>query len=56
MFCPLQLVPRLLLWKNNQYLYKSDISLKEIKLNTIEMEYKKKLSAAARALELAKTE
>ena len=46
----------LLLWKDNQYLYKSDISLKEIKLSTIEMEYKKKLSAATRALEMAETE
>ena len=41
---------------DNQYLYKSDISLKEIKLGTIEMEYEKKLSAAAQALEVAETE
>ena len=46
----------LLLWKDNQYLYKSDISLKEMKHGTIEIEYEKKLSAATRALELAKTE
>ena len=46
----------LLLWKENQYLFKSDISLKEMKLGTIEMDYEKKLSAAAGALELSKTE
>ena len=46
----------LLLWKDNQFLYKSDISLKEIKLGTIEIECKKKLSTAACALELAETE
>ena len=49
-------MPGLLLWKDNQYLYKSDISLKEMKLSTIEMEYEKKLSNSTRALELAETE
>ena len=51
-----QMVPGLLLWKENQYLFKSDISLKEMKLGTIEMHYEKKLSAAAGALELSETE
>ena len=37
-------------------MYKSDISLKEMKLGTIEIEYEKKLSATAGALELTKTE
>ena len=50
------MVPGLLLWKENQYLFKSDISLKEMKLGTIEMDYEKKLSAAAGALELSETE
>ena len=49
-------MPVLLLWKDNQYLYKSDISLKEMKFGTIEIEYEKKLSATAGALELAETE
>ena len=49
-------MPSLLLWKDNQYLYKSDISLKEMKLGTIEMKYEKKLSAATRALEMAEFE
>ena len=49
-------MPGLLLWKDNQYLYKFDISLKKMKLGTIEIEYEKKLSAAAGALELAETE
>ena len=49
-------MPGLLLWKDNQYLYKSDISLNEMKLGTIEIEYEKKLSATAGALELAETE
>ena len=49
-------MPGLLLWKDNQYLYKSDISMKEMNLGTIEIEYKKKLSAAMHALELAETE
>ena len=51
-----QLVPGLLLWKDNQYLYKSDISLKEMKLGTIEIEYEKKLLASTRALEITETE
>ena len=46
----------LLLWKDNQHLFKSDISLKEMKLGTIEIEYEKRLSAAANALELSETE
>ena len=50
------MLPGLLLWKDNQYLFKSDISLKEMKLGTIEIEYEKKLSAAASALELSETE
>ena len=50
------MVPGLLLWKENQYLFKSDISLKEMKLGTIEMDYEKKLSAAVGALELSETE
>ena len=50
------MVPGLLLWKDNQYLFKLDISLKEMKLGTIEMDYEKKLSAAAGVLELSKTE
>ena len=50
------MVPGLLLWKDNQYLFKSDISLKEMKLGTIEMDYEKKISAAAGALELSETE
>ena len=50
------MVPGLLLWKKNQYLFKSDISLKEMKLGTIEMDYEKMLSAAAGALELSETE
>ena len=50
------MLPGLLLWKDNQYLFKSDISLKEMKLGTIEMEYEKKLSAATCALEMAETE
>ena len=37
-------------------MFKSDISLKEIKLGTIEIEYEKKLFAAAGALELSETE
>ena len=49
-------MPGLLLWNDNQYLYKSDISLKKMKLGTIEIEYEKKLSAAKHALELAETE
>ena len=49
-------MPGLLLWKDNKYLFKFDISLKKMKLGTIEIEYEKKLSAAAGALELAKTE
>ena len=49
-------MPGLFLWKDNQYLYKFDISQKEMKLGTIEMEYEKKLSAATRALEMAETE
>ena len=51
-----QLVLGLLLWKDNQYFYKTENSLKEHKLGTIEMEYEKKLSAAKHALELAETE
>ena len=50
------MVPGLFLWKENQYLFKSDISLKEMKLGTIKMDYEKKLSAATGALELAETE
>ena len=50
------MLPGLLLWKDNQYLFKSDISLKEMKLGTIEIEYEKKLSAAAGVLELSETE
>ena len=50
------MVSDLLLWKENQYLFKSDISLKEMKLGTIEMDYENKLSAAAGALELSETE
>ena len=49
------MVPGLLLWKYNQYLFKSDISLKEMKLGTIEIDYEKKLSTAAGALELWET-
>ena len=37
-------------------MFKLDISLKEMKLGTIEMDYEKKLSAATGALELAETE
>ena len=51
-----QLVPGLLLWKNNQYFYKTENSLKEQKLETIELEYEKKMSAVTHALELAETE
>ena len=51
-----QLVPELLLWKDNQFFYKTENSLKEQKLGTIELEYEKKLSTATRALELAETE
>ena len=51
-----QLVSGLLLWKDNQYFYKTESSLKEQKLGTIELEYEKKLFAAKHALELAKTE
>ena len=50
------LVPGLLLWKDNQYFYKTENSLKDQKLGTIELEYEKKLYAAMRALELAETE
>ena len=50
------MVSGLLLWKDNQYLFKSDIILKEMKLGIIEMDYEKKLFAATGALELAKTE
>ena len=50
------MVPDLLLLKKNQYLFKSDISLKEMKLGTIEIDYEKKLSAAAGALKLSETE
>ena len=50
------MIPGLLLWKDNQYLFKSDISLKEMKLGTIEINYEKKLSATAGALELSETE
>ena len=46
----------LLLWKDNQYFYKTENSLKEYKLGTIELEYEKKLSTAKYALELAETE
>ena len=46
----------LLLWKDNQYFYKTENSLKEQKLGTIEMEYEKKLSTAKHTLELAETE
>ena len=49
-------VPGLLLWKDNQYFYKTENSLKEQKLGTIELEYKKKLSVVMRALKLAETE
>ena len=56
MISSFQLEPSLLLWKDNQYLYKSDISLKEMKFGFIEMKYEKKLSAATRALEMAETE
>ena len=49
-------MPGILLWKDNQYFYKSENSLKEKKLGTIELEYEKKLSAATRALELTETE
>ena len=52
----LQLVPRLLLWKDNQYFYKTENSLKEQKLGIIEMDYEKKLFAAKHTLELAETE
>ena len=52
----LQMLPGLLLWKDNQYLFKLDISLKEMKLGTIEIEYEKKLSAVAGVLELSETE
>ena len=52
----LHLVPRLLLWKDNQYFYKTENSLKEQKLGTIELEYKKKLYAAMHTLELAEIE
>ena len=50
-----QLVPGLLLWKDNQYFYKTENSLKEHKHGTIEIDYEKKLSAAKHALELAET-
>ena len=46
----------LLLWKDNQYFYKSKNSLKEQKLGTIKLDYEKKLSAAKHALELVETE
>ena len=49
-------MPGLLLWKDNQLFYKTENSLNEQKLGTIEMEYEKKLSAATHTLELAKTE
>ena len=52
----LQLAQGLLLWKDNQYFYKSKNSLKEQKLGTIKLDYEKKLSAAKHALELAETE
>ena len=50
-----QLVLRLLLWKDNQFFYKTENSLKKHKLGIIELEYEKKLSAATCALELAET-
>ena len=46
----------LLLWKDNQFFYKTENSLKEQKLGTIELKYEKKLSAITHALELAGTE
>ena len=49
-------MPGLLLWKDNQYLYKTENSLKEQKLGTIELKYNKKLSTATHTLELAETE
>ena len=52
----LQLAQGLLLWKNNQYFYKTENSLKEQKLGTIELHYEKKLITAKHALELAETE
>ena len=51
-----QLVPGLLLWKDNRYFYKTENSLKEQKLRTIELEYEKKLSIAKHTLELAEIE
>ena len=51
-----QLVSGPLLWKDNQYFYKTENSLKELKLRTIKLDYEKKLSAAKHALELAETE
>ena len=51
-----QLVSGLLLWQDNQYFYKTENSLKEKKLGTIEIEYEKKLYAAKYVLELAETE
>ena len=49
-------MPGLLLWKDNQYFYKTENSLKEQKLGTIKLEYKKRLSATTHALKLAETE
>ena len=51
-----QLAQRLLLWKENQYFHKTENSLKEQKLGTIELDYEKKLMVAKRALELVETE
>lgn len=46
----------LLLWKDNQYFLKSENSLKEQKLCSIELEYEKRLAAAKCAVELAESE
>ena len=55
-FSIFQLVLVLLLWKDNQYFYKTENSLKELKLRTIKRDYEKKLFAAKHALELAEIE
>ena len=46
----------LLLWKDNQYFLKSENSLKEEKLGSIEVEYDRKLVAAKCALEKGEVE
>ena len=48
-----QLVSGLLLWKDNQYFYKTENSLKEQKLRTSDLDYEKKLTTAKHSLELA---